>query len=146
MFFGKHSLPLTENKRLTLPSGFREGMGHFVYVTQGFDQNLLLLPQPAFNAICANVKTISITDPMARLLNRLFLGSAEEVTVGKSGQIELPGQLCEYASLGEEVIVVGQGDYLEVWSPNQWQKQIENIRDLESDPHRFEKFHVSLVQ
>jgi division/cell wall cluster transcriptional repressor MraZ len=83
---------------------------------------------------------------MARLLNRLFLGSATVVAVEELGQIELPVNLCAFAELGKEVIIVGQGEYSEIWSPALWQKQIDTLNDFEANTHRFEKFHLSLTR
>ena len=145
MFFGKHILTLSETNQLTVPSNFRDAMSDPVYITQGFDRNLLLLSQQAFNAIYSHVKATSISDPLARLMTRLFLGGAAEVAMDGSGQIELPLSLCEYAGLGKEIILVGQGDYSEIWSPALWQKQLDSLNDFEANTHRFEKFHVSLT-
>jgi MraZ protein len=145
MFFGKYTLPLSEKNQLTLPSNYCEAMSNTAYITQGFDRNLFILSQQAFNAIFSCVKAISISDPLARLLSRLFLGGATEVTIDDLEQIELPSNLCEYAGLSKEIIVVGQGEYFEIWSPELWQKQIDSINDFDANTHRFEKFHVSIT-
>ncbi len=145
MFFGKCTLPLSEKSQLTLPSNYREALSNTAYITQGFDRNLFLLSHQAFNAIYSHVKATSISDPLARLLSRLFLGGAAEIAVDGLGQIELPLNLCEYAGLGKEIIIVGQGEYSEIWSPALWQKQIDSLNDFDANTHRFEKFHVSLT-
>lgn len=144
MFFGKCSLLLSEKNQLTLPSGYRAAMGATAYITQGFDRNLLLLPQQAFNTIYSHVKATSISDPLARLLNRLFLGGATEISINETGEVEIPSALCEYAGLGKEIIIVGQGEYSEIWSPELWQKQTDRMNDVDANIHRFEKFNVSL--
>jgi MraZ protein len=145
MYFGKCTLPLSEKSQLTLPSNYRDAMSDTVYITQGFDRNLFLLSPQAFNAIYSHVKATSISDPLARLLSRLFLGGAAEIAVDNLGQIELPSNLCEYAGLSNEIIIVGQGEYSEIWSPTLWQKQIDSLNDFDANTHRFEKFHVSLI-
>ena len=144
MFFGKCSLPLSENSQLTLPANYRDAGANAVYITQGFDRNLLVLSPQAFNTIYSRVKDTSISDPLARLLNRLFLSSATVVVMDDSGQIELPVNLRDYAEIGNEIVIVGQGEYLEIWSPALWQKQMDSMKDFEANAHRFEKFHVSL--
>lgn len=145
MFFGKCTLPLSEKSQLTLPSNYREALSNTAYITQGFDRNLFLLSHQAFNAIYSHVKATSIADPLARLLSRLFLGGAAEIAIDGLGQIELPFNLCEYAGLGKEIIIVGQGEYSEIWSPALWQKQMDSLNDFDANTHRFEKFHVSLT-
>ena len=94
MFFGKYNLRLSETSQLTLPSNYRVEMGSPAYLTQGFDQNLLLLSQQTFDALYSHVTATSISDPLARLMSRLFLAEAEEIVIDGSGQIELPPSLC----------------------------------------------------
>jgi MraZ protein len=145
MFFGKYTLPLSEKSQFTLPPNYRDTVSNTAYVTQGFDRNLFLLSQQAFHAIYSHIRSISISDPLARLLGRLFLGGAADIAIDSLGQIELPLNLCEYAGLSNEIIIVGQGEYLEIWSPVLWQKQIDSLNDFEANAQRFEKFHVSLT-
>jgi MraZ protein len=145
MFFGKCTLLLSEKNQLTLPPNYREAMSKAAYITQGFDRNLILLSEQAFNSIYSSVKATSISDPLARLLSRLFLGSAAEILIDDLGRIEIPLNLCQYAGLDKEIIIVGQGEYSEIWSPDLWQKQIDSLNDLDANTHRFEKFNVSLT-
>lgn len=144
MFFGKHILRLSETNQLILPSNYQLAMSNPIYLTQGFDRNLLLLSQQTFNAMYSHVTATSYSDPLARLMSRLFLAAAVEIAIDGSAQIELPPGLCEYAGLGKEIIMVGQGDYSEIWSSALWQNQMDNLNDYEANAHRFEKFHVSL--
>jgi MraZ protein len=145
MFFGKYTLQLSETNHLILPSGFREEMSSPAYITQGFDRNLLLLSRQAFNAFYSHLKETSISDPLARLMSRLFLGGAVEIVGDHSGKVELPVSLCDYAGLSREIILVGQGDYLELWSPALWQEQLNALNDYGENAHRFERFHISLT-
>lgn len=144
MFFGKCPLALSKNSELTLPSNFREKLSKTAYLTQGFDRNLFLLSQEAFNTITAHVSSTSISDPLSRLLRRLLLGAATEIPVDDKGCIQLPADLCEYAGLGEEIVLVGQGEYLEIWSSPLWQEQLESMNNHDENNHRFEKFNLPL--
>ncbi len=144
MFFGNCTLPLSDKNLVTLPSNYREAGENTIYFTQGFDKNLILMSPQAFNAIYSHVKDTSISDPLARLLNRLFLSSASVAVVDDAGQVEIPGTLRDYADLGNEIVIIGQGEYLEIWSPALWQKQLDSLNDFEANAHRFEKFNVSL--
>jgi MraZ protein len=145
MFFGKYVLPLNEKKQLTLPSNYQAATSAVAYLTQGFDRNLVLVPQATFDKLYSHVKDISITDPLARLLGRLFLGSAVELQVNTLGQVEIPHSLCEFAGLTGEVVVVGQGEYMELWSPDQWETQSAGLLDYAANAQRFEKFDLSFA-
>jgi MraZ protein len=143
MFFGKHALQLSEHNEFSLPSESWKELKGIVYLTPGFDRNLYLLPQQTFEAIYSHIKDVSISDPLARTLSRLFLSGAEEITLDQHRQIKLPGNLCEYARLGKDIVIVGQGEYLEIWSQDLWQKQTESMNDFDENPHRFERFQIS---
>ena len=145
MFFGKFSLPLKDKSELTLPTGFRQAMSRTAYLTRGFDRNLFLLSPESFNIFSSHLQSTSISDPLSRLLRRLFLGGAVEVIIADDGQFVLPADLCAYASLDGEIILVGQGDYLEIWSPPNWQKQMESLDDPEANMNRFEKFDLAII-
>ena len=144
MFFGIHALLLNNKGELTLPNALRETMGGTVFLTRGFDHNLFLLPQEAFHTISAHIRSTSLSDPASRLLRRLFLGGASRVLVNSRGGVNLPGDLCTYAGLVKEVTLVGQGDYLEVWSSAEWEKQMESLNKPEANIQQFEKFNLPL--
>jgi MraZ protein len=145
MYFGKCTLPVSEKNQLALPSDFRETGSNAVFLTQGFDRNLMLLSPHAFSKMASHIQAASISDPLARLMNRLFMGSATELVIDAVGNIDLPMQLREYAELGREIVIVGQGEYSEIWSPALWQKQMDSVNDFEANTHRFEKFNISLA-
>jgi MraZ protein len=145
MFFGKFVLPLNEKKQLALPSNYQEATSAVVYLTQGFDRNLVLVPQATFDELYSHVKEFSITDPLARLLGRLFLGSAVELQVNTLGQIEIPQSLCEFADIDDKLVIVGQGEYMELWSPDLWETQSAGLLDYAANAQRFEKFDLSFA-
>ncbi len=122
---------------LTIPSRFREPFSEGAYVTQGFDRNLLIMTAKTFQEIYQQVMALNMTDPLARLLLRLILGSASALEMDRSGSIQVPQNLRNFAGLDGEAVLVGQGDYFEVWAPALWQKQEIQIQDAEANTHRF---------
>jgi MraZ protein len=144
MFFGIYTLSMNEKFELTLPNALHETMGGSAFLTRGFDRNLFLLSQEAFHTISSHVRSTSISDPMSRLLRRLFLGGAARVSLNDQGRMEIPGDLCTFAGLEREVTLVGQGDYLELWSTPGWDKQMESLNEPEANTQRFEKFNLPL--
>jgi MraZ protein len=57
--------------------------------------------------------------------------------VDKAGRILIQKFLRDLVALGSEVILVGQGDYFEIWSPEEWQKRLDCIQDTEANAQRF---------
>lgn len=52
---------------------------------------------------------------LVRDFKRLVIGGAEEVLLDGQGRVRLPQALMNYAGLGKDVVVVGQGDKFEIW-------------------------------
>ena len=143
MFFGQYAHTLDDKGRLTIPARFRELLEAGAYITQGFEENLMVLTKPAFEIISQRVNGMSITDPTARVLKRLIFATADLVEVDKSGRIRVPQFLLEQAKLKEEVIVVGVGDYFELWSPDNWGRQAVELQNTVANAQRFAALDLS---
>jgi len=137
MFIGQYHYAITEESRLTIPAGFRERLTGGAFVTQGFDRNLWVLTAQAFQEIYRRVTAMNLADPLARLLLRMILGAASELEMDEAGSMLVPQHLREFANLNGEAVLVGQGDYFEVWSPAHWHEQETQLQDAETNAQRF---------
>ena len=45
----------------------------------------------------------------------------------KQGRVMLPATLVEHARLGKDVIVAGVRDHLELWSPEAWRQELDDV-------------------
>jgi len=61
----------------------------------------------------------------ARVLQRHFFGDSFEVTPDAQGRILIPETLRQYAGIAKEVMIVGVGDRLELWSPERWASEMD---------------------
>jgi MraZ protein len=144
MFLGQYSHSLDTKGRLTIPSRFRELLvSDGAYITNGFDNNLMLLTEPFFQQVSERVKRMSMTEPNARLLKRLIFSSAERVEVDKAGRILIPDFLRKAAGLDGEAVIVGAGDYIEVWEPGRWEDQLSMLQDADANIQRFAVLDLS---
>jgi MraZ protein len=138
MFLGQYQHSIDNKGRLTIPARFRELLAaEGAYITRGFDHNLMVLTLPTFNQISRRVSRISMTDSEARLLKRLIFSNAELVEVDRAGRILIPQFLRETVGLDGEAVIVGVGDYFEIWSPELWAGQTAQLQDAEADAQRF---------
>ena len=120
------------NQKFQLPARYLAEGGNGWVLTLGFEKNMLLVPSESFFALEASLRSMNILNPAARLLQRLLVGNANLVVANANGEIELPA----LANFGDEVVLVGQGMYLEVWSANAWAEQMNTITSgsLQFDP------------
>jgi MraZ protein len=139
MFLGRFYHNLDDKGRLTIPAGFRNLLvaEAGAYITLGFDQNLMVLPSSTFNSLSRRVNQMSVTNPTTRLLRRLVYSTADRVEVDKAGRILIPQFLRQAAGLVNSAVIVGSGEYFEIWSPELWNAQDEQLQDVESNTLRF---------
>jgi MraZ protein len=136
MFLGQYQHSLDSKDRMTVPARFREKLGSGVYVTMGFDKNLMVLTEAGFNAMFQNLQEKSITDPLTRGLRRLLFANANYLEFDGAGRILIAKYLRDLVGITNEVVLVGQYDYIEVWAPEVWTKQIQQMQD-EANAERY---------
>ena len=143
MFLGKYQTTIDSQNCLAPPPKYSDLFTKVAFLTQGFDKNLVLLTDEAFKGIMAHIKTLNIADPITRLLLRLILGNTVEVQTNNSDQLIIPDHLRDFAGLTNDVLLIGQGDYFEVWSPESWAKQEQRIQDTEANANRFSVLNIA---
>ena len=143
MFIGLHNTFLDAKHRLALPARYKGMLAEGVYVTQGFDRNLLLLTSNAFEVVARQIKGMNMADPLARLLFRMILGSATRLDLDKNNAVLLPQELVDFANIKTDVTVVGQGNYFEIWTPELWKEQENSLNNVEANSHRFASLSIS---
>lgn len=141
MLLGLYTCILETDSRLILPEVFRNEYKDGLYLTQGFDRNIMILTKSAFEVIYKKIISLNLADPVARLLFRMLLGSVQIIELEPNGSIRIPEKLKEFASIRQTAVVVGQGDFTELWSPEEWQKQEARLQEVE--PDRFSTLHIS---
>jgi MraZ protein len=141
LLLGLYTCILENDNRLILPDDFRLVYKDGIYLTQGFDRNMMVLTRPAFEVLYKRITSLNLADPVARLLFRMLLGSVHSMELESNGGIRIPEKLREFASIGQTAIAVGQGDFMELWSPDEWNKQEERLHTVEAD--RFSTLFIS---
>jgi MraZ protein len=145
MFLGEYRHSIDNKDRLTIPARYRELLDEGAFILRGFDRNLMVLTSKAFDAITNRINQMSVTDPLARSLRRLIIGSASRVEIDKVGRILIPDFLCQKTGISceKEVVLVGQGNYFEVWSSDEWALQQQALDEAEANTERFKVLDLS---
>ena len=132
MFLGRYEHNIDEKGRLTIPARYRELLENGAYVTQGFDHNLIVHPSVFFEELSQKVNRLAYNDPNARQLKRFMFSTAERCDIDRVGRILIPQFLREAAGLSDVVMMVGAGDYFEIWAPEHWERQDQLLQDSET--------------
>ncbi len=124
MLRGATKVTLDAKGRLAIPTRYRERIasrcdGQLV-VTVDKDYCLLLYPLPDWEEIERKLMRLPSLDKRARRLQRLMVGHATEVEVDGHGRILLSRELREFAGLGKQAVLLGQGNRFELWDEERW--------------------------
>ena len=144
MFIGQYQHNLDDKGRLMIPARFRELLEGDAYITQGFDKCLMVMTDAYFKQVYERIESMNLADPTARLLRRLILSNAYQVEADKVGRILVPQILRAFLGIENgELIVAGQGEYFEVWTPALWSEQMTQLQDTEANNARFSTLDLS---
>src|SRR6185295_8083663 len=143
MFLGQYQHNLDEKGRLMIPARYRELLAAGAFVTQGFDKCLMVMTDVYFGQVYDRINAMNLADPAARLLRRLILSNAYAVEVDKVGRILLPQNLRAFLQVDGDAIVAGQGEYFEVWKPEDWSAQMTQLQDAQANNQRFSALDLS---
>jgi MraZ protein len=144
MFLGQFQHNLDDKGRLMIPARFRELLEGGAYITQGFDKCLMVMTEAYFKQVYERIESMNLADPTARLLRRLILSNAYPIEVDKVGRILMPQNLRAFLGIENgELIVAGQGEYFEVWTPALWNEQMTELQNTEANNARFSTLDLS---
>jgi MraZ protein len=146
MFYGQFEHTIDEKGRLTIPSRYREELSSDTLVlTTGFEHSLIVLTPEIFSIVSNQVRSKPITNPTSRQFRRYFFSHAQELEIDKTGRILLPAFLRETANLTDSAVLVGNGDYFELWSPENWQLQSDLLNDSDANEQRFSALDLTTL-
>ena len=143
MFRGESTLSVDAKGRMAVPARYRERLseqcgGRVIITISLLDRCLTVYPFPDWQRIEADLKNLPALDPKAQAIRHLLIGHANECELDGQGRILIPQTLREFAELGKQVKLVGQGTKFELWDDDAWARRREEllgqVGDLLSDP------------
>jgi MraZ protein len=144
MFSGQYNISLNSIHKFTLPQRFGDMLAQGAVITQGFDRNLMVLSRQAFQSLTERILSMNLTDPTARMLLRMILGNANDISLDETGQMDIPEKLYKMVDLQSDSVLVGMGDFFEIWPAEGWSEQEMKITDQEADPNRYSSLHLAI--
>ena len=125
MYMGEYNHTIDAKGRLIIPSKFRDVLGDEFVVTKGLDGCLFVYDNTEWSAFEEKLKALPLMNKESRKFVRFFLAGAASVEVDKQGRILLPAVLREFAALDKDVVLVGVGARIEIWSSQRWSEAAE---------------------
>ncbi len=127
MFLGEFRHTLDEKSRITLPAKYRPRLASGIVLTTGTKHFVLVFPMDEFEHVAERVNSLSLVGPEAAMLRRQLFSNGFDLELDKQGRMVLPEPLRQYAGISQEVVIAGVGNHIELWSPEGWQHEREEI-------------------
>ena len=122
MFMGEYSHSLDPKGRMTIPAKFRERLGERFVVTRSLDTCLAVYDMEAWEAFSKKLSELPYNAQEQREFVRFFFSGAAEVEPDKMGRILLPPPLRVAARIEKDVVLIGAGSRIEIWSKELWRE------------------------
>jgi len=126
MFLGEYQHALDAKGRIIIPARFREQLGESFVATRGLDNCIFVYPLDEWRTIEEKMRSLPFTRADVRSFMRIFLSGASELELDKQGRTVLPANLRDYAHINKDIIIIGVGTRVEIWSAENWQAYTMN--------------------
>lgn len=135
---GRAHIKIDSKGRISLPTSFRGGLGksNQIYVTNN------LYRGHHFLDLCTAAEWLKLEKKIAQMpslksevqaYQRFYISSAELCPIDSQSRILIPPHLREFAKLKEDIVLVGVGGKIEIWSDLIWRQL---FGELEKDFER----------
>jgi MraZ protein len=137
MFAGEYPCKLDDKGRFAMPASLREyfavpgnlELKKAVLVKSQQEQCLWLFPQQNWDALL-EVQRTRLNERESRLFMHYVVSDVVMVEIDRASRVLVPRKLREHANIGEDVVLVGMYDRLEVWGSETW---VAHLSELEEE-------------
>jgi len=119
-FFGEQDHRVDPQGRISLPARFKEIFRGGIVLTRGYDRCIVAYTPNQWTAFASQVASLSLNRAKNRRMRRMSFSAAYTLETDRQGRVLLPVSLRQYAQIGEEVVIAGMGDFLEIWDKEAW--------------------------
>ncbi len=124
MLFGEFNHSIDAKNRMFIPAKYREELGAAFVIFRSIRGNYIkVMSMNEWENFVAPIKALprKTSEETLRFLNR----NAAQVSPDAQGRILLPQGLIEHAQIVKNAVVVGCGDYAEIWAEELYSSSVE---------------------
>lgn len=123
--------------RLVLPARIKsmlpENGDNKLYLRAGNDPYIMIYPPEVYEEfITEAVKKVGRHGKNHQRYRRMFFGGISDVELDGMGRFLIPKAIVEHARLKGEVLIVGVGEYFEMWNPAIFNQYIPSPAELDA--------------
>ena len=137
---GEYNNTVDEKGRVAFPLKLRNAISdNVVIVTKGLERCLWLFTQQEWELFQSQLMSnASIMKSRSANVVRHFIAPAQQVEFDRSGRLQIPQSLRDYAKLTKDCTVLGIAKYMELWDLDTYNKfQAETEDDFRDAAEEF---------
>lgn len=149
MLRGSQQAKIDEKGRLKLPTSFRSYIdttwkSASVYLTcdDAAGTYVRVYPLPVWESVEQKLLKMPSADLARRRFQRWTSLYGQEGEIDAQGRVLIPPQLREPALMQGDVVVLGSGDFLEVWNRDRFLSQTDTEKLTTDDHNRLSEFGI----
>ena len=127
-FVSYYTHSLDSKNRVFIPAKYREELGREFYITRKFDVFLSVYSAEDWEAYSEKISSLPEAD--AGILQDHILGFAQKCVPDSQGRIVLEDRLIKYANIDKNMVFVGSGKQIRIFSEEAWIER-ESNRDYD---------------
>ena len=127
-FLGTFDYAMDERGRVPLPPRYRDAFRDGIVLSQGSpDRCLRLFTAEAFHRQAQEFTSESPLHRRGLDMRRVLFSRTQDAELDKQNRVLIPAHLREYAGLSGKVLVVGAGEWLEIWAPETYAAEMARV-------------------
>ncbi len=126
MFTSSYNHTIDAKNRLFIPAKFREEFGEEIVISQSIRERCLkVYSTDEWDRYLEPIKKLDRAQ--SEYILRVMNGNSLRQGLDSTGRVQLTPELIEFAGLAsKQVVIVGCGDYAEIWSEEEYEKNVKS--------------------
>ena len=146
-YYSRHFQTIDEKGRIVLPGKLRR-IAEADSITEEtkirfymryFDGGLSLFTERAWRPLVQHYLAYSNLDQKERKKKRRFFMAVEDVWCDRQGRITIPQYWRERAGLNGNIVIIGVGDHIEIWSEERFESLDDDLNTEDGVSEEVEK-------
>ncbi len=123
IFAGEFEHRIDPQGRVSIPARFQPAFAEGIVLSKAYDRCLVAYTDDEWERVAASIATQPQNLAGSRRLARLTFSGSYPSSLDRHGRVLIPPPLREYAGLGDDVVIIGTGRFLEIWDSAAWQDE-----------------------
>ncbi len=124
-YVGEYRHTLDAKNRVFIPAKHRELLGDSFYITRKTEQCLAIYSEAEWDKL--SDKLNALPDSVVGIAKQFLFSKTISASSDSQGRVVIPTELLQYAGIEKNVVIIGVGDHVQIWSEPIWTEKNNNI-------------------